>query len=288
MPPPSQPPAPRPEQGLQDVLAQRQPQAPRPDQNLQDLLAQRQHGMSQGTGRLEQNPGPVNNNNAEFLMRLMQSARAAPEPLRTEQLMVRMPQPTKQVNPPNVQERESDYHRERSAPQPQRQMRPQGASGFFDEQFHSPDNDNRPQQPTQILQRPPPPGLDHHISQFQMGGAPQMAPQRPMIPPPPGINIMNNPRNGPVPGMFPPNFPPGAFPPPPDSMVGPPGPGPRNMQGPPGFYGAIPPPGLPGYMPPLSMGGFQGPPDGGLPFGGPPFDGRNLPPHGAGGAFRRQ
>ncbi|OIW31791.1 hypothetical protein CONLIGDRAFT_553180, partial [Coniochaeta ligniaria NRRL 30616] len=256
---------------IQDILSPRPmpppsqpPPAPRPDQNLQDLLAQRQHGMSQGSGRLEQNPAPVNNNNAEFLMRLMQSARAAPEPLRTEQLMVRMPQPTKQVNPPSIQDRESDYHRERPAPQPHRQMRPQGAPGFFDEQqFHSPENDNRPQQPTQILQRPPPPGLDHHMSQFQMGGAPQMPPQRPMIPPPPGINIMNNPRNGPVPGMFPPNFPPGAFPPPPDSMVGPPGPGPRNMQGPPGFYGAIPPPGLQGYMPPLSMGGFQGPPDGG-------------------------
>lgn len=288
MPSLSQPSASRPEQqALQDLLAQRQPPAPRPDQNLQDLLAQRQHGMNQGGGRLEQNPAPVNNNNAEFLMRLMQSARAAPEPLRTEQLMVRMPQSAKHVNPSNIQERELDYHRERTAPQPQRPMRPQGASAFFDDHFHSPENDNRPQQPTQILQRPPPPGLDHHIPQFQMGGAPQMPPQRPMIPPPPGINIMNNPRNGPVPGMFPPNFPPGAFPPPPD-MVGPPGPVPRNMQGPPGFYGAIPPPGLPGYMPPLSMGGFQGPPDGGLPFGGPPFDGRNMPPHGAGGAFRRQ
>lgn len=272
MPPPSQPPAPRPEQNL-----------------LQDFLGQRSHGMGQGSGHHEQNPAPVNNHQTDFLMRLMQSARAAPEPLRTEQLLVRNPQPTKQVNLPNMQERESDYERERTAPQPQRQMRPQGAPGFFDGQFHSPDNDNRPQQPTQILQRPPPPGLDHHMSQMQMGGAPQMPPQRPMIPPPPGINIMSNPRNGPDPRMFAPNFPPGAFPPPPDSMVGPTGPGPRNMQGPPGFYGGIPPPGLPGFMPPPSMGGFQGPPDGGLQFGGPPpFDGRNMPPHGAGGAFRRQ
>jgi hypothetical protein len=197
-------------------------------------------------------------------------------------MMVRMPQPTKQVNPPNIADREAEYHRDRSAPQ--RQMRPLGSSGFFDDQFHSPDNDSRPQQPTQILQRPPPPGLEHHMSQFQMGAAPQMPPQRPMIPPP-GINIMNNPRNGPVPGMFPPNFPPGAYQPgPPEAMVGPPpGPGPRNMQAPPGFYG-----GPPGFMPPHNMAGYQGAPDVGMPFGLPAYDGRNMPPPGAGGNFRRQ
>lgn len=285
-------------QSVQDILSPRPmagpsqppPTAPRPEQNLlQDFLGQRSHGMGQNSGHHEQNPPSANNSQADFLMRLMQSARAAPEPLRTEQLLARNPQPAKQVNLPNLQDRESDYDRERSGPHPQRLMRPQGAPGFFEAQFHSPDNDNRPQQPTQILQRPPPPGLDHHMSQMQMGSAPQLPPQRPMIPPPPGINIMNNPRNGPDPRMFAPNFPPGAFPPPPDSMVGPNGPGPRNMQGPPGFYGGIPPPGLPGFMPPPNMGGFQGPPDGGLPFGGPPpFDGRNMPPHGAGGAFRRQ
>ncbi|KAB5532600.1 hypothetical protein GE09DRAFT_1063759 [Coniochaeta sp. 2T2.1] len=290
------------QQSLQDMLSPRpmsrpsQASAPpRPGQNLEDLLAQRQqHAMGQGGSRIDQNIVPGSNPQAEFLMQLMQNHRAAPEPLRTEQLMARMPQPPKHINTPNIQEREPDYHRERAAPQqqpqlqPQRQMRPQGAPGFFDDQFHSPDNDNRPQQPTQILQRPPPPGLDHHNMQFQMGGAPQQMP-RPMIPPPPGINIMN-PRNGPPgpPAMFPPNFPQGAFPPP-DNMVGPPGPGPRpNMQAPPGFF--PPPLGLAGFMPPLpNMGGFQGPPDAGLPFGGPPFDGRNnMPPHGAGGAFRRQ
>jgi len=288
-------------QSVQDILSPRpmappsQPPVPRPEQSLlQEFFSPRPQGMGQASGRHEQNPNPapVPNNNTDFLMRLMQSARAAPEPLRTEQMLVRNPQPTKQVNLPNMQERQHDYDRERAAPQPQRQMRPQGVPGFFDAQFHSPENDNRPQQPTQILQRPPPPGLDHHMSQMQMGAAPpQMAPQRPMIPPPPGINIMNNPRNGPDPRMFAPNFPPGVFPPPPDSMVGPPaGPGPRNMQVPPGFYGGMPPPGLPGFMaPPGSMGGFQGPPDGGPQFGGPPpFDGRNMLPHGAGGAFRRQ
>lgn len=291
---------PPPPQSIQDILSPRpmpapsQPPGPtpRPEQNLlQDFLGQRSQAMGQNSGHHEQNPAAANNNQADFLMRLMQSARAAPEPLRTEQMLVRNPQPTKQVNLPNLQEREPDFDRERSAPQPQRQMRPQGAPGFFDARFQSPDNDNRPQQPTQILQRPPPPGLDHHVSQMQMGNAPQMPPQRPMIPPPPGINIMNNPRNGPDPRMFAPNFPPGAFPPPPEGMVGPAGHGPRNMQGPPGFFGGIPPPGLPGFMPPPNMGGFQGPPppDGGLPFGGPPpFDGRNMPPHGAGGAFRRQ
>lgn len=279
---------------IQDMLSSRpmplpsQPPPPRPEQTLQDVLTQRPQGMGQGSGRLEQNAAPANNAQAEFLMRLMNSARAAPEPLRTEQLMVRMPQPTKQVHPSSIQDREPEYHRERTAPQPQRQMRPQGAPGFFDDQYQPPDNDHRPQQPTQILQRPPPPGLDHHISQYQMGGAPQMPPQRPMIPPP-GINMMGNPRNGAIPGVFPPDFSRGPFPPGglPDSMLGPQGPGPRNMPGPPGFFGGIPPPGL--YMPPPNMGGFQGGPDAGPPFGAPPpFDGRNMPPHGAGGQYRRQ
>lgn len=262
MPPPAQPPA-----------------APRPEQNLQDLLAQRHHAPSQGSGRMEQNSAAVNSN-TEFLMRLMQSARNAPEPPRTEQLLVRMPQPTKQVNLPAISDRDAEFQRDRSASQ--RQMRQhQGPPVFLDEQFHNPDGDNRPQ-PTQILQRPPPPGLDHHMHPFPMaGGGQQMPPQRPMIPPPPGL--INNSRNMPMPGMFPPNFPPGAFPPP-DAMVPPlaPGPGPRSMQPPPGFYGGPPPP---GFMPPPGMGQFQGPPEG-LAFGAP-FDGRGMPPPGGGHPFRR-
>jgi len=272
---------------VQDILSPRpmappaQPPAPRPEQSLQDLLMQRHHvpPPNQGGGRMEPNSAAANDN-SEFLMRLMQSARNAPEPPRTEQLLSRMPQPAKHANNvPTMSDRDAEYQRERSASQ--RQIRLPGPPGFLDEQFHNPDGDNRPQ-PTQILQRPPPPGLDHHMHPFAMAGGGQMPPQRPMIPPP---GIINNPRNMPMPpSMFPPNFPPGAFPPL-DGMGGPPapgpgpGPGPRPVQPPPGFYGGPPP----GFIPHHGMGNFQGPE--GLAFGAP-FDGRGMPPPGA--AFRRQ
>lgn len=279
------------------------PPVSRPEQALQDLLAQRHHLPNQTSARAAQNVAAVNSN-TEYLMRLMQSHRDAPEPPRTEQLLVRMPQPTKQVGLPNFPDREQEYQRERSASQRQ-QLRGQGGQpGFFDEnQFHPGDVDARPPpQPTQILQRPPPPpGLDHQMHSFHMGGvnpaaaaaAGQMPPQRPMIPPP---GLMNNgPRNVPMPGMYPPNFPPpqhgpGNFPPgpppphaggppPPDGMVGPPPPPgpPRSMQPPPGFFGGPPPP---GFMPPPGMGGaggFQGPggPEG--PPGPPPNAGPGGP-----------
>ncbi|KAK4235513.1 hypothetical protein C8A03DRAFT_36640 [Achaetomium macrosporum] len=285
------------------------PPATRPEQALQDLLAQRHHIPNQTNARAAQNVAAVNRN-TEFLMGLMQSHRDAPEPPRTEQLLLRMPQPTKQVSLASVPDREQDYPRERSASQRQPLRGQGGPPGFLDDnQFRHGDIETRPPpQPTQILQRPPPPpGLDHQMHPFLMGGAnpaatAQMPPQRPMIPPPGLLN--NGPRNVPMPGMFPPNFPPphahghggpggpGSFapgpphpahaggPPPPDGLVGPPPPpGPqRSMQPPPGFFGGPPPP---GFMPPPGMAGggrFQGPDGPQPPNAGPgPFGGMPSP-----------
>ncbi|KAL2120697.1 hypothetical protein VTJ04DRAFT_4724 [Mycothermus thermophilus] len=279
------------------------PQLTRPEQALQELLAQR-HNIPSPASRVDQSAAAINKNR-EFLVGLMQSQREEP---RTEQLLLRMPQPTKQVSLGNVPDRDPTSIQQRQ------QMRPQGGPpGFFDDgQFHPQDVENRPPpQPTQILQRPPPPpGLDHqmlppfHMGGVNPGGGPngpggpgQMPfPQRPMIPPP-GLNNGPGPQNMPPPpqnmpgpqnlpgmGMFPPNFPMqhpphggppgGPYPPgPPPHAGGPPPPGPpgppRSMQSmapPPGFYGGPPPPGFMG--PP--MPGFQGPPGPGGPDGGPP------------------
>ena len=286
------------------------PPVTRPEQALQELLAQRHQLPAQTNIRAAQNATAVNSN-TEYLMRLMQSHRDTPEPPRTEQPFVRMPQPTKQVSLANLPDRDPDFQREHTASQRQPLPRQGGPPGFLDEsQFRQNDVDGRSgPQPTQILQRPPPPpGLDqmhmfHHMGGVNpgVGPAPQggsmPGPQRPMIPPP---GLMNNgPRNVPMPGMYPPNFPPphhgpgnfppgppppphaGGPPPPPEGLVGPgpppPGP-PRSMQPPPGFFGGPPPP---GFMPPPNMGagagGFQGPPGPG-PDGHPP-----PPPPNAGG-----
>ena len=272
------------------------PPVSRPEQALQDLLAQRHPLSAQANARAAHNTAAVNSN-TEYLMRLMQGHRDSPDPPRTEQLL-RMPQPTKQVSLANLPDREQDYARERSGSQRQ-QLRGQGGPpGFLDDnQFHPADVDNRqPPQPTQILQRPPPPpGLDHQMHPFHMAGVnhaaaagqmpsqqqqqqqqQQSQQQRHMIPPP-GL-MTNGPRNvtvPPMPGMYPPpnfppphhghgpgSFPPGPPPPPPhpDGLVGPPPP--RSMQPPPGFFGGPPPP---GFMP--HHAGFQGP---GGPEGGPP------------------
>lgn len=295
-----------------DMIAQRQmgppvqtPPVSRPEQTLQELLAQRQNFPMSNP---RPSPGsPAINSNTEYLMRLMQSRRE-PESPHNEQLMGRVQQPPKQVPLPGMSDRDHmDYQRERSASQrqqqqQQQQLRGQGPPpGFHDEnQFHQPDIDARPpQQPTQILQRPPPPGLDHQMHPFHMAGPTgsgattgQLPPQRSMMAPPGLLN--NAPRNvGPMPNMpFPPNFPPpgvqgpgnfqpgppgappphtGGLPPgPPDGLVGPP----RLMQPPPGFYGGPPPP---GFMPP-GMGGFQGGPGGPIPDGlGPAFGGIPSP-----------
>ncbi|KAH7031151.1 uncharacterized protein B0I36DRAFT_119123 [Microdochium trichocladiopsis] len=254
--------------------------AGRPEQMLHELLGQRQNSHSQGLPRNEQPSSRNSNSNTEFLMTLMQgSARAGMDHPQHNQPPMRMPQPSRAAQIPQTPDREPDYQRERSASQHQG-GRPGGLPAFFDEPHlqHREPESRGPQQPTQILQRQGPPGLDqmHPSAWMQQGGAGQQMPPpgRPMIPPP---GLGSNARNGPpVPGMFPPNFPMGAFPPP-EGM--PPGP-PRNMAPPPGFFGGPPPPGFMG--PPPGMGGFQGPE--GLGFG---FDGRGMPPPTANGPFRR-
>ncbi|KAI0478760.1 hypothetical protein GGR56DRAFT_631662 [Xylariaceae sp. FL0804] len=257
--------------------------APRPQQNahytamrpeqqmLHDLVGQRY--PSQNSGRSDQ-PSRGSNSNAEFLKTLMQGNRTA-EPPRNEQLVMRMPQPSRPAHIPPTPDREPDYARERAASQHQA-GRPAGLPSFFDEiPLHSREPEAR-SQPTQILQRPGPPGLEqmHPTPWMQHAGGQQMPPPpgRPMIPPP---GLAGNQRNGPMPNAFPPNFPMGGFPPP-EGMSAHPR---NNMAPPPGFFGGPPPP-PPGFMPPPAMGGFQGPEA--LAFG---FDGRGMPP--PGGPFRR-
>ena len=251
----------------------------RPEQQmLNELLGQRPPGPGQGPPRAEQPPVRTNNSNAEFFLTLMQSSRGTQDLPRNDQPVMRMPQPSRPAQVPPTPERELDFQRERSVPQ-HPAGRPAGLPSFFDEpQMHHREQDNRPQQPTQILQRQQgPPGLEQMHPNWMQTGAPQGPPPgRHMIPPP---GLANNPRSAPPPGIFPPNFPMGAFPP--DGMAGPP----RNMPPPPGFFGGPggpPPPGGPpgAFMPPPGMG-FQAPEA--LGFG---FDGRNMPP-GAGGPFRR-
>ncbi|KAI2466816.1 hypothetical protein F4781DRAFT_335824 [Annulohypoxylon bovei var. microspora] len=236
-------------------------------QVLQELIGQRHLNQNQSAGRSDQ-PSRNSNSNAEFLMTLMQSARAAPEGRGTEQLAMRMPQPSRPAQILPTPDRDIDYQHERTVSQ--HVGRPTNLPTFFDEaQLHHREQDTRPQQPTQILQRQVPPGLDQmHPNAWMQNSAQQLPPPgRPMIPPP---GLAGNPRNGPVPGGFPPgNFPMGGFPP--DGIAGPP----RNMAPPPGFFGGPPPP---GFMPP-GIPGFQGPEN--VAFG---FDHRGMPPP---GAFRR-
>ncbi|KAH6995704.1 hypothetical protein BKA56DRAFT_139714 [Ilyonectria sp. MPI-CAGE-AT-0026] len=263
-----------PPQHVQEILAPRpQPQA-RPEQLLQDLVGQRQRAPSQPSGRPEI---ARNNSNTEFLMNLMR----APQDMQRNDLLMRMAQPQKQPHMPPMNDREPDFARD------QRQMRPQPPPGFPMEDSFRNDGDGRPNQPTQILQRPPPPpGLDQMPPGWMPGG--QMPPpvnRGPMMAPPGlagGLNGPNGPnRNMPMPPHMFPNFPPGAMPPL-EAMGGMP---PRNMPPPPpGFFGGPPH----GYIPP-GLGGFNGPP---VPeFAGAPFEGRGMPPTGNPGrntAYGRQ
>lgn len=309
MPPSQPPPVSHPEQALHELLAQRH--------NLPNL-------QNQGNNRAPPNNPPMNSN-TEFLMRLMQSQRDVPEPPTNRPEMLsrmsqpNMSQPNKQVSLSGMPDRDQDYQRDpgqsqrqqyhqqilqqqqAQAQQRQHARGPPGPPGYMEEQFHSPEMDSRPQ-PTQILQRPPPPGMDHHgMHPFQMGpggptgaGGPMPPPpqqqqqqqQRSMIPPPGLVNQRNvNPPQS-LSGMYP-NYPPpgpgyGAPPlPPPEALGnGGLGGGPRGMVPPPGFFGVGLPP--PGFMPPpgMSPGGFQGGPDG-FPVGPPgPFDRRAMAPPG--------
>jgi hypothetical protein len=306
------------QQALQDLLGQRQtsvsqPSSARPDQLVHELVNQRQNALSQTSNRQE--PVPVPNRNAEFLMGLMQNARAAPEPMRSEQLIMRMGpqqhaerQMQHQQQQQQMNDREQDIQREqRERRASQQQRRPDLPPGFYDEalfqrgpqpQHEGPPNPHAqarsqpPPQPTQILQRPPP-GLD----QLPPGwGAPnaqlpppmsqqQQQQQQRHIAPPPGLPGGQS-RGMPMPqNMFPPGFPMGGFGPPgsgPDGMMSG---APRNMPPPPpGFM--MPPPGFMGGN--MAMGAGMGPMNGfqqgpEMAFGAP-FDGRGGPQ----GGFRRQ
>ncbi|KAH8593448.1 hypothetical protein B0O99DRAFT_213424 [Bisporella sp. PMI_857] len=267
---------------LQDLLSQRQGAGSqpsiRPEQMLQDLVGQRQNALSQASQRPEQSQS---RSNSEFLMNLM---RNAPEQQRAEQNIQRMPpqNPAERQVPSERQLRdqlmlEQELHREaaRERNNTQRQGRAQAPPGFFDEPSFQRgptiqhERHGNPPQPTQILQRPPPPGLN----QMQPGWAqspselgPQQQIRQQHIAPPPGLAAGPN-RGMPMPQMFPPGFQGmGSFPPPSDA----------RMQPPLGFFNAPPPP---GFMP-QGMGGFPGPD--GMAYGGQ-FDGRGPPPS----AFRR-
>lgn len=271
------------QQALQDFVAQRQQMTGsqpivRPEQVLQELVGQRQNANSQASARPDQPQS--RNSNTEFLMNLMQSAKAAPEPQRTEQVLLRNPgkmldrQMQQQIMEQEQLHREA-LQRERERSVSQRQVPTQPPPGFYDDptafQRGPPQHERQPgqppQQPTAILRRPmdrpTPPGLDMGWDRQA-----QLLPQQHRIlqGPPPGLPSgrgMSMPH-------YPPGFPMGDFPPP-NMMAGPTGP-PRNMHPPPGFFNAPPP----GFMPP-GMSGFQE-----MTF---PFDGRGPPPN---GAYRRQ
>ena len=286
--------SPRPIQGLSNPIAMRSEQ-----QILQEFVSQRQNAQSQGSARHDQS---ARNQNAEFLMGLMQSARGVPEP-RTEELMARMQQQQQQQPPapppPQQHQPQEQQKQQQQQQQPGRQQtvmpgtggreaeflrtgpqRPMGRGplGFMDEQFHPIEQDR--QQPPHILQRPPPPPRLDNIQMSWMGpggpgvpGGPSVGShsvgshvpgsQRPMIPPP-GLPGPpgNPPRSAPPPGMGPNMFLPNF----PGGTAGfhesVVGPPPRNMQPPPGLFGG---PAFPG-VPHPSMGGFQGPDN--LSFGG--------------------
>ncbi|CAG8974406.1 hypothetical protein HYALB_00010046 [Hymenoscyphus albidus] len=284
-------------QAVQDLLAQRQIANSQPalrDQMMHDLGGQRQNAMSQASLRSDQSG---RNSQSEFLMGLM---KAAPEPQRSEQVLLRMQPGQKERHmqqqhqqqqqqqmmmerEQEMQQREAAAHRERERSASQRQIR-QPPPGFYD---HEPQQQGfqrgpppqherqpgNPVHPTQILQRPGPPGLGPDIGWDRP--TQQLPPQHriPNIPPPPGLGTNGPNRAMPMPQqMFPPGFPMGNFPP--EGMPGPP------RMGPGGFFGA-PPQAPPGFLPP-GMNGFPGPE--GMAFGGP-FDGRGPPPQ---GNFRRQ
>ncbi|KAI2628382.1 hypothetical protein GGS21DRAFT_241216 [Xylaria nigripes] len=264
----------------QDIQAPLPPQntqyaAIRPEQQmLHDLIGQRLPNQSSGANRTEQPSSRNSNPNTEFLVSLMQSGRNVPDAQRGEQLVMRMPQPSRPAHVPPTSDRDPDFQHERSSLPHQANVRPPGLPNFFDEHLHRQERETRAQ-PTHILQRPGqgPPGLDQMppTNWMPASGQQMPAPGRPMIPPP---GLPGSQRTGPLPGNYA-GFPMGGFPHQ-DAMAVPP---PRNMAPPPGFFGGPPP----GFMMHPGMGGFQGPDS--LGYG---FDGRGMPPPGGAGApFRR-
>lgn len=274
------------QQALQDLITQRQMTGSqptvRPEQVLQELVGQRQNTLSQASARPDQPQS--RNSNTDFLMGLMQSAKAAPEPRRTEQILLDMPSKglDRQMQQ-QIMQREQELHREalqRERTASQRQIQTQPPPGFYEDpasfQRGPPQHDRQPgnpPQPTRILQRPlerpTPPGLEMGWDRQA-----QLLPQHRILQgPPPGLASG---RGMSIP-HYPPGFPMGDFPPP-NMMTGPPGPQgpPRNMHPPPGFFNGGPPPGFLNGPPP-GMSGFQE-----MTY---PFDGRGPPPQ---GAYRRQ
>jgi hypothetical protein len=261
------------QQALQDLMVQRQMTGSqpvmRPEQVLQELVGQRQNALSQASSRPDQPQS--RNSNTDFLMGLMQSAKAAPEPQRTEQALLGMPgKAIDRQMQQRMMEREQELHREviqreRNASQRQGPNQPQPPPGFYEDPASfqrgppQPQHERQPvnpPQPTRILQRPmerpTPPGLE-----LGWDRQAQLLPQHRILQgPPPGLASGR--------GMSMGDFPP------PNMMAGPPGP--RNMHAPPGFYN-----GPPGFLPPPGMSGFQE-----MTF---PFDGRGPPSQ---GPYRRQ
>ncbi|KAI0395893.1 hypothetical protein F5Y17DRAFT_169567 [Xylariaceae sp. FL0594] len=273
--------APPPAHDIPPPLPQQTPQFPamRHEQQilLHDLIGQRHPSQNSGGQRTEPPVARPSNPNTEFLVSLMQGGRNVPEPQRNEQLVMRMPQPSRPTQVPPTVERDADFQHERGSSIYPASVRLVNVPGFFDEQPLPPlrqEREPRPQ-PTHILQRPGqgPPGLMDQMppaNWMQSGGQQMPMPGRPMIPPP---GLPGSQRAMPPPPAGYPNFPPmGGFPP--DAMSAPP----RNMPPPPGFYSGPPP----GFIPHPVLPGFQGPES--LGFG---FDGRAMPPPGAGAPFRR-
>lgn len=260
------------QQPQQEILAPRpQQQTARPEQLLRDLVGLHPRLSSQGSTARPESNSARNNSNTEFLMNLM---RMAPEVQRADHSRVpSQPQLVTQVRKHAVMPSYNDREQEFGGRENRNNMRPQPPPGFpMDESFHNGEREPRQNQPTQILQRPPP-GLDQMPPNWLAGGGQMPPPQQrgPMLPPPGLAGGIGGPsRNMPMPPMFAPNFTPGGMPPP-DAMGGMP---PRNMPAPPPGFFAGPPH---AFLPP-GLGGFNGPPPGPEGFGGPPFEARGMPP----------
>ncbi|ESZ90670.1 hypothetical protein SBOR_8950 [Sclerotinia borealis F-4128] len=260
---------------LYDLNAQRESSGSqptvRPEEMLHHLVNQRQHAISQSSFRAEP---PRSAEQTAFLMSLMRDAQAAPEPQRTEQVVLGHPprqQPSRQLQHQQQLEREQELQAQRERGNPQR--RP---PGFFDESIYRggpPQHDNPRPQPTHILPRPPP-GLEQ-LQQVWPGQPSSQHPPPQQFRPtaPPGL-AGNVPRPMQMPQqILPPGFQMAGsmnnFPPP-EALAGP-----RNMPFNPAYFNGPPP----GFLPPV-MTQFSAE---GMPAF--PFDARGPPPQ---GAFRRQ
>lgn len=264
-----------------------QPTNHRPEQMVQEIMNHRQNAPNQPSGRSEQS-------NSEFMLRLMQGQQAPGQqgiiiPRRESQninverqlrerlameLEAQRASQQQQHQHFDREQREQREQRDRRLLQAQRQARKQQelSQGFYEEQMMQPSypqqieqRNIRPQQPTQILQRPPP-GLDNIMP--QNWGAPgppsnQLPHQLPhrLVQPPPGLssvpggmmplNMQQNMQNMNQNMQIPPSgFPPGFLPGMAGGFEGPNG---VMQRGGPGPMLPLPPPGLfalPGFLTP--------------------------------------